>query len=219
MRKVRLNTLVSVIPNCDLLADVGCDHGYVGIQALILGKAKRVVFTDISQASLAKAQANCPLEFADVATFVCQDGLGALKPDVALIAGMGGLEIVSILRKAHYMPSGLVLQPMRNQRDVRKYLSAHYEIVTDVKFCDGKYYDVIVARRSEHATPLTELQLEFGVSNLRTPSKDFVNYLQLELSKLNGILLGTDDAEVVARRELIERALNEATKSYNSANS
>ena len=30
----RLQKLVSVLPQCEVLADVGCDHGYVGIEAL-----------------------------------------------------------------------------------------------------------------------------------------------------------------------------------------
>ena len=44
----RLEKLVSVIPCSDTLADVGCDHGYVGIEALKRGLANRVVFVDVS---------------------------------------------------------------------------------------------------------------------------------------------------------------------------
>ena len=208
MHSVRLTKLVSLIPPCELLADVGCDHGYVGIQALRLGKTKRVAFTDISRPSLDKARRNCPQEYNDVVSFYCQDGLGTIKVDCAIIAGMGGLEIVSILQAAQHLPDKLVLQPMRNQRDVRMYLTQSYEIVTDVKFFDGKFYDVIVAERCDTPTALTESELEFGKSNIANPSADFIRYLQLELNKLNGILKGTDDAEVTARRNLVEYTLN-----------
>ncbi|MCH5156447.1 MAG: SAM-dependent methyltransferase [Clostridiales bacterium] len=208
MNSVRLATLVSLIPSCNLLADVGCDHGYVGIEALRLGIAKQVAFADISQPSLLKARSNCPKEFNDVVSFHCQDGLGSLKVDCAIIAGMGGLEVISILKCAKYLPDRLVLQPMRNQRDVRAYLTANnYDIVTDVKFCDGKYYDAIVAERCVKPTRLTELELEFGKTNLVHPSKDFINYLQLELNKLNKILEGTRDSEVVSKRNLVEQTL------------
>ena len=208
MGSVRLSKLVSLIPSCDLLADVGCDHGYVGIQALRLGKAKRVAFADISRPSLNKAKSNCPQEYDSVVSFHCQDGLGAINADCAIIAGMGGLEIISILQSAMYLPGKLVLQPMRNQRDVRVYLTADYEIDTDIKFFDGKYYDVIVCKKSDKPTQLTTLELEFGKSNLIEPSKDFVNFLQLELKKLNKILEGTNDAEVVARRDRIKQTLD-----------
>ena len=208
MGSVRLTKLVSLIPGCNLLADVGCDHGYVGIEALRLGKAKRVAFTDISRPSLLKAQRNCPQEFVDRVSFHCRDGLGDINADCAVIAGMGGLEIISILQNAKYQPQKLVLQPMRNQKDVRAYISQGYETVTDVKFFDGKYYDVIVAVKSDAPTKLTEEELEFGKSNLLKPSADFISFLQLELTKLNKILENTQDAEVVAKRDAVEQILS-----------
>lgn len=215
MGSVRLSKLVSLIPSCDLLADVGCDHGYVGIEALRLGKAQRVAFTDISRPSLNKARLNCPQEFNDVVTFHCQDGLGQIQADCVLIAGMGGLEIISILKQAQHLPSKLVLQPMRNQKDVRAYIAQSYNVITDVKFFDGKYYDVIVAEQHDKPVKLTELELEFGKTNLAEPSQDFVNFLKLELSKLNKILEGTCDAEVVARRNLVEQTRNQVYKKIN----
>ena len=208
MQSIRLNKLVSLIPGCDLLADVGCDHGYVGIEALRLGIARQVAFADISRPSLLKAKRNCPQQFKDVVSFHCQDGIGALQADCAVIAGMGGLEIISILQKAKHLPNTLILQPMRNQRDVRMYLAKSYEIVTDIKFYDGKFYDVIVAEKCDNPTKLTELELEFGKTNVADPSQDFVNFLQLELSKLDKILQGTSDIEVTARRDMVEQALN-----------
>ena len=212
MISVRLNKLVSLIPTCELLADVGCDHGYVGIEVLRLGKAQRVAFTDISQPSLEKAKRNCPQEFKNVVSFHCQDGLGAVNADCAIIAGMGGLEIISILKLAKKLPEKLVLQPMRNQKDVRQYLTQQYEIVTDEKFYDGKFYDVIVAQKSSKPTFLSEQEMEFGKSNLVQPSEDFISFLQLELKKLNKILQSTTDSEVVAKRNAVEQILNQVTQ-------
>ena len=207
MASARLNKLVSLVPTCNLLADVGCDHGYVGIAALQQGKASRVAFTDISAPSLHKARANCPQNLTDKVSFHCQDGLGDIQADCAIIAGMGGLEIISILQNAKHLPEKLVLQPMRNQRDVREYVTKQYEIVTDVKFFDGKFYDVIVAVQSDTPSALTELELEFGKSNIQEPSTDFVSYLKLELTKLNSILEGTSDVDVQAKRNLVEQTL------------
>ena len=212
MQSVRLNKLVSLVPTCDVLADVGCDHGYVGIQALRMGTAQRVAFTDISQPSLDKAKRNCPQEFKKQVTFHCQDGLGALNVDCAIIAGMGGLEIISILQHAQYLPQKLVLQPMRNQRDVRLFLTQKYEIATDVKFFDGKFYDVMVAYKSDTPSTLTEQELDFGKSNLVNPTEDFVKFLQLELTKLNKILEGTKDIEVTAKRNNVEQTLNQVLR-------
>ena len=134
----RLQKLFSALPECRLLADVGCDHGYVGIYALQKGIAERVCFSDISLPSLQKARQNCPEQYLDRAQFVCQDGLQDICADCAVIAGMGGMEIISVLKNARHLPEKLVLQPMRSQRDVREFLSEKYKILSDEKFFDGK---------------------------------------------------------------------------------
>lgn len=200
----RLQRLVSALPQCDTLADVGCDHGYVGIEALTRGIAKRVIFVDVSAKSLKKARQNCPSEFLSQAEFVCCDGLGDIVADTAIIAGMGGLETISILSSAKHLPDMLVLQPMRNQRDVRSYLTERYEITTDYKFYDYKFYDLIVAKKCDKCTKLTEMELEFGKTNLTCPSPDFKHYLQTELTKLKSIPVFKNNAELQQRVGLLE---------------
>ena len=212
----RLEKLVSVLPSCDTLADVGCDHGYVGIEALARGIAQNVIFVDVSAPSLEKARQNCDVACLPRATFICRDGLGDIKADCALIAGMGGLEIISILSNAKFSPNQLVLQPMRNQRDVRVYLTQNYEIVTDVKFHDYKFYDVIVAKRCDKPTKLTEMELEFGKTNLISPSQDFIDYLETELTKIKNIPIFQDDATLQAKATLLEQMLAEYSAKLNT---
>lgn len=209
----RLKYIVDVIPNCDVLADVGCDHGYVGIEALKRGVAGQVVFTDISSACLTKARLNCPTPLQEQATFVCQDGLGAIECNTAVICGMGGLEILSILNAASSLPKTIVLQPMRNIVDVRKYVSEHYIITHDVTVYDGKFYAIMVGERlGEQTRPLSELELEFGITNINEPSDDFICYLQHEHTKLTRILDGCKAVEVSSRLELINRAIKQTRR-------
>ena len=203
----RLNKLVSVLPSCDVLADVGCDHGYVGIEALTRGIAKKVIFVDVSAPSLDKARQNCPDEYLRSASFVCRDGLGDIEADCAIIAGMGGLETMSILDGTKHLPDKLVLQPMRNQKDLRQYLIQRYEIITDEKFHDYKFYDVIVAKKSANPTKLTELELEFGKTNLTSPTQDFVDYLNAELNKLKNIPIFCENANMQTQARLLENLL------------
>lgn len=207
MQSARLTKIISVVPRCNTLADVGCDHGYVGIAVLQSNLAQNVCFVDVSRPSLDKARLNCPDSLRKMASFVCQDGLKELTVDCAVVAGMGGLEIISILQNAKHLPQYLVLQPMRNQRDVRSYLVTNYQIVSDEKFFDGKFYDLIVANMSSCPTELTQLELEFGKSNLACPTQDFVNFLQLERSKLTNILQGCNDKEVQAKLSLVDQAI------------
>lgn len=205
----RLEKLISVLPSCSVLADVGCDHGYVGIEALKRGLTRRVVFVDISNECLAKARRNCPKGLIDRCEFVCQDGIGQIKADTAAICGMGGLEIISILDNAEALPDALVLQPMRNAREVREKLSAFYDITSDEKIYDGKFYDVITAVKRGGGCKLTEAELEFGRSNVNNPSADFVAYLQHERNKLNAIAAQCSAREVSDRLDAVCKILEE----------
>lgn len=199
----RLQKIVDAIPLCNTLADVGCDHGYIGIAALSENKAQNVVFIDISAPSLAKAKQNLPCNLCQKATFVHADGLGNIIADCAVIAGMGGLEIMSILSGAADLPQMLVLQPMKNQYELRRFLLADYNVESDELFFDGKYYDLIVARKCAERQTLSELQLRFGLSNLKAPSDDFAMYVRNEQQKLISILKQCGDSSVKARLELV----------------
>ncbi len=205
----RLEKLVSVIPCSDTLADVGCDHGYVGIEALKRGLANRVVFVDVSDECLAKARRNCPEGLLARASFVCQDGIGRIRTNTAAICGMGGLEIISILDNAEALPDALVLQPMRNVRDVRERLARSYDIVVDDKISDGKFYDVIAAVKCDGGCKLTEAELEFGRGNLAEPSADFRAYLENERTKLIGILERCNASEVSDRLNFVCKIMEE----------
>lgn len=203
----RLARIAECIPQCNVLADVGCDHGYIGIAALERNTAQQVVFIDVSRRCLAKARQNCPPPLLCRSRFVCQDGLADVVADCAVIAGMGGLEILSVLNNARVLPQYLVLQPMRNQYDVRRYLLDGYRVTLDVKFFDGKYYDLILAQRSQTKCSATQLELLFGSTNLARPERDFIEWLRLEQNKLQQILTNCNDAEVADKLHYVNAAL------------
>ncbi len=203
----RLDKLLQLIPQCDVLADVGCDHGYVGIQALVSGRAQHVVFVDVSRPSLCKARNNCPQQLLDRAQFVCRNGLGDIKADCAVIAGMGGMEIISILQNAAFLPQNLVLQPNLNAPAVRDYLAQRYVLRCDAKLLDGKFYDMILAELYPCPPQLSALQREFGLTNLAEPTDDFRLYLARERAKLTKILQSCNDERVRTKLDLVRQAV------------
>ena len=108
----RLEVLVSLVPSCKVLADVGCDHGYLSKYALDKNLCDRVIISDISVKSLEKAR-NLLKPYGDkVKSYVC-DGLKSYEgqADFAVIAGMGGEEICLILKGVNILPNGLLLAP------------------------------------------------------------------------------------------------------------
>ena len=91
----RLEKIFSIIPNCDVFADIGCDHGYMAHAMLTRDKAKKVIIADISQKCLQKAQDLLyPYIKEERALSVVANGfIGVPESDVGLVAGMGGEEI------------------------------------------------------------------------------------------------------------------------------
>ncbi len=201
----RLDELFSLLPPCSKFADVGCDHGYIAQRMLLSGKCGHAVISDISEKCLKKAETLLKGEIeAGRATAVVSDGLEQLPADcdLALIAGMGGEEIVEILKRAPFLPATLCLQPMKNAEKLRVALMVlGYRIEKDYTFRDGKFYDAILAVRGEDRLSAREAQ--FGRTNLNVRPPAFLEKLQEERGKIDGYL--ERDLSAAVRGELLAR--------------
>ena len=190
----RLEKIFSYIPNCSVFADVGCDHGLIAKQVLDKNKANKVIISDVSKKCLEKAENLLSMEIeTGKALAVVSDGFDNLPPcDCALIAGMGGEEIISILHKANNLPDSLVLQPMKNTNKVRKILiELGYHIDLDLVFKDGKiFYDLIVCKKGKDF--LTDQETEFGRTNLKERSKDFIASIECKINALKKVCVKKD---------------------------
>ena len=114
----RLLACADLVPAGARVADVGCDHGYLGIHLLQTGRAAHVIATDLREKPLQKARANAAqFGTADRMDFFTANGLAAVDPqtvDTVVIAGMGGDNIASILDAAAWVHDPrytLILQP------------------------------------------------------------------------------------------------------------
>ena len=99
-RTKRIRAICAELLPCGVFADVGCDHGYCTQYMLENGLCRRAVLSDISAASLAKAEKLLEGYIrAGIAASVCCAGLERVPRDTdeVLIAGMGGDEIADIL--------------------------------------------------------------------------------------------------------------------------
>ena len=173
----RLNFILNEIEG-DILADVGCDHGKLSISALLNNKCKRVIAVDISEKSLNKTTIlakECGLSHL-VATRV-SDGFKAIFEDLdtAVIAGLGGHEIKSILNDNIPNVKRLIVCPHQNAAVARKAInSIGYGAIKDYVVYEGdKYYQIIVAEKDGKV--YCEEELRFGKNS---PSReDYCNML------------------------------------------
>ncbi len=186
----RLKELFSLIPNCDTFADVGCDHGYISQAVIKSGKAKKVYFSDISSKCLKKAEDLLSSSVNEGVAVPCvSNGFEKLpKVDSALVAGMGGEEIVAIINSAKNLPNTLILQPMKNSEKVRVCLIKNgYKILKDYTFFAGeKFYDVMLCEKGEDF--LTEDEILFGRTNLLLKPSAFLRKWQEKKREIEGYL-------------------------------
>ena len=184
------------------------------------GLCNRVIFSDISKGSLAKAEKLLAPYIAEgKATPVLGNGFYGVPSDteLVLIAGMGGSEIISILsdKKHGFMPKRFVFQPMHDSEKLRRYIVEQGgEIVRDYTFFDGKYYDVIVGTADGQTwQAYTPAEYEFGKENLSLMPKAFVDRTKKQLKNLEKYLAEPNLQEesrinLTARKTRLQGVLN-----------
>ena len=210
---MRIEEIVSIVPKSSVVADVGCDHGYVAFSVLRSGIADKVVMTDVSQKCLDKAINLLGQEIAlGKATAVCCDGLTGVNIDVdtAVIAGMGGEEIIKILSHSvdRLSIKNLVLQPMKNTEKLRRFLvDGSFSLIRDYTFMDaGKYYDLIFAVKTDKKQSYTDDEYFFGKENLSTKPDAFICRYKKEIEDIKNWISSPNlndnsRAELVAKLE------------------
>ena len=182
----RLKIIFSALPPCKTFADVGCDHGYIAKAMMDFNKCEKAIISDVSAKCLVKAETllNEYISAGKV-TAVVSDGFDKIGvSDLALIAGMGGEEICSIITRAKNLPKMLALQPMKNCSKVRKVaVELGYKIIKDFLFKSaGKFYDFILLEKGEDF--LTEDELFFGRDNIKGENPAFIESLKIRKEKL-----------------------------------
>lgn len=218
----RIRVLCSLLRECDVFADVGCDHGYCSQYMLQKGFCNKAILSDISKGSLLKATTLLK-EFVDEgkAIPVLGDGFFGVPSSVdeVLIAGMGGSEIVGILSNEKYgfMPKRFVFQPMHDSEKLRRYLLENGGYIErDFTFEDGKFYDVICGRKREEKEEkqvYTAAEYEFGRDNLFEKNDAFKRRMKKLLADVDKYLLveslqEENKAELLKRRQRLQGVLS-----------
>ena len=195
----RIDTLCSLLQKTDVFADVGCDHGYCSEYMLKNELCEKVIFSDISKGSLAKAEGLlAPYVRDGKAVSVLGDGFFGVPEEVGevLIAGMGGSEIVWILsdKKHGFMPKRFVFQPMHDAEKLRRYILENGGYIDrDFTFQDGKFYDVICGGKAKYQGQVcvesyTDAEYEFGKENLKTFPEAFVKRTKKQIANIEKYL-------------------------------
>lgn len=162
----RLMLIGQQIEQNETMADIGTDHGFLPIYLIETGICQKVILTDVSAGSLAKAKSNAALfleEEAQNGETLCMDdarfdfrlgdGISVLKPgeaDCIVIAGMGGVLISEILKKnmeTARSAARLILQPRNGVAKLRFFLAENgFTVTKELLVREGKFIcEILVA--------------------------------------------------------------------------
>lgn len=161
----RLLACCDLIPAGSRVADIGCDHGYLGIYLLTHGIARSTIESDVAPQPLESAKRNA-IKFQTQAqmTFCLSDGVKSIPRDfdVMVCAGMGADTMISILSDAPWLRDPkyrIILQCQSRRPELRRWLSDNgFRIVSETLAKDGKFIYPVMAVRYEPGAALTAAQ-------------------------------------------------------------
>ncbi|MBQ6716775.1 MAG: SAM-dependent methyltransferase [Clostridia bacterium] len=203
----RLSLIIDMLTECDIIADIGADHGRLGAQLLLFNKCKTLWFSDISAPSLEKAKKLTQrLHLSDRAEFFVGDGAEAFPhaPDAAVIAGMGGVTISQIIKGAgnKLKDTKLILQPNVYIYELRKALVECGYKITDEKCVIAAKRKYILISAEPGEAQYTEFELMAGPVLLKEKSEAFMEYARFRERVIQKALKGIEKSENADNSEL-----------------
>ena len=180
----RLLACCNFVKRGDRVADIGCDHGYLGIYLLTKGIAGSVIESDVAEGPLQSAMRNA-VKFGtkNKMSFYLSDGVKNIPRDfdTMVCAGMGADTMIHILEPAPWLKDEkytLILQCQSKTPMLRRYLSdTGRTILRESVLRDGRFlYTIMEVAYDPNAPRLTDAQCHFPPALLDNPTKDVPAY-------------------------------------------
>ena len=222
----RMRAIANMVEPCEMLVDVGTDHGFLPIYLVKNHICTKAIAVDVNQGPLMRAQEHIRQEeLTNQITTRLSNGFMAIEPgeaQAAIIAGMGGLLMESILSNGVEVianMSQLILQPQSDFLSFRRFLyRIHCEILEEnMMIEEGKYYTIFKARPNSECSEsdferLRPEEKRYGCYFFANPNDVFKQYLIHE-RKVNAqvkqrLLLAKDCEKIEIRKKEDEEKLS-----------
>lgn len=194
---IRLRTCCAYVQQGDRIADIGCDHGYLGIYLLQSGKARSVIAADVNPMPLHSARINAEkFGVSDKMTFHLSDGVQSIPRDfdTLVCAGMGADTMISILSAAPWLCSSqyrLILQCQSKTPSLRRYLTENgWRISRESIVKDGRFLYTVMEVLYQPGYMLSPGQWYLSPALLENPSKELPEYYLRVVSGLKKHVMG-----------------------------
>ena len=181
----------------DRVADVGCDHGYLGIYLLKNGIASAVIASDVREMPLQSAIRNAEkFGVEEHMSFYLSDGIRDVPREFncMVCAGMGADTMMSILDVAPWLKNGsyrLILQCQSKRPELRRYLYRQgYAIRRETLAKDGKFLYPVTEAVYAPGETLTEAEYYITPALRNSGSALFPAFREFVLSGLEKTVEG-----------------------------
>ena len=184
----RLQAIIDWIDE-DIIADVGCDHAYVAVEAILENKAKKAYACDIAKGPLQRAKHTIDTYHVEnQVSCILMNGIENLPTDVEqiVIAGMGSSTIISILSEGVKDQMTLLLSPHKDSHLLREYLTQNgFEIIKEkIVKEDLHFYPILKVKKGSQDLTQEDIYYGYNVED----SKEYHDFIQYECQKWSNIL-------------------------------
>lgn len=182
------------------VADIGTDHAYIPIRLVQDKVCQKVIATDIKPGPVGAAKRHVEKyglsDKIDIRLGAGLDPLGVGEAEQIIIAGMGGEMIEKILleNREKAKASKLILQPMNNQYELRKFLHKDgYKIICEDIATEGeKVYNLIIACAGEDEP--FEDDFSYHIPKCLLNHSLFPEFLNKKIREYRKIITGNEKA-------------------------
>lgn len=179
----RLETVASCVEENTNAIDIGCDHALLDIYLIQNNKCNYIIASDNKIGPVNQATANVKKYNIDRIKIKLGNGVEPIEDniDTIIISGMGGLNIVGILKyhtNLYKQVDTLILSPNSDAEILRKEISNLGFHITNEKLVkeNNIVYQVIVFKRGKKHYTRTELL--FGPILINNKSELFMEYIK-----------------------------------------
>lgn len=224
----RLKKIVSMVPPCKTVADIGTDHGYALISLLKEGKIEIGIASDNKKKPLEKARKNAENEGV-VKSLIFRRGNGletinSGEVNGAILAGMGGQLIKEILENSLQVVKEvdfLLVQPAQNPEVLREYLyTGPYKIIDeDIVREDQRFYEYMMIKFDEHKKEVNQNIVSYRVGHILSLKNHplFNEFIDFKINQLEVIVdkikVATENGE--KRKNELNKQIDELRRMNN----